>query len=169
VTAQHPDAPAASHKLWGGRFGGGPAPELDAVNRSIGVDFRLWPFDIQLSQAWAKALGRASQEGGYDVVICDPPKLSPTRGAKEGALGVYKALAAAGCRATKPGGIFVLCSCSSAVSLDDLTRAVALGARESRMHAVVFDRHFQGADHPVSAAFPEGLYLKSVIVRLEAL
>ncbi len=116
-----------------------------------------------------KALGRASQEGGYDVVICDPPKLSPTRGAKEGALGVYKALAAAGCRATKPGGIFVLCSCSSAVSLDDLTRAVALGARESRMHAVVFDRHFQGADHPVSAAFPEGLYLKSVVVRLEAL
>ncbi|UQA59681.1 class I SAM-dependent rRNA methyltransferase [Polyangium aurulentum] len=116
-----------------------------------------------------KALGRASQEGGFDVVICDPPKLSPTRGAKEGALGVYKALAAAGCRATKPGGIFVLCSCSSAVSLDDLTRAIALGARESRMHAVVFDRHFQGADHPVSAAFPEGLYLKSVIARLEAL
>jgi 23S rRNA (cytosine1962-C5)-methyltransferase len=116
-----------------------------------------------------KALGRASQEGGFDVVICDPPKLSPTRGAKEGALGLYRALAAAGCRATKPGGIFVLCSCSSAVSLDDLTRAVALGARESRMHAVVFDRHFQGADHPVSAAFPEGLYLKSVIARLEAL
>jgi 23S rRNA (cytosine1962-C5)-methyltransferase len=116
-----------------------------------------------------KALGRASQEGGFDIVICDPPKLSPTRGAKEGALGVYKALVAAGCRATKPGGIFVFCSCSSAVSLDDLTRAVALGARESRMHAVVFDRHFQGADHPVSAAFPEGLYLKSVVARLEAL
>jgi 23S rRNA (cytosine1962-C5)-methyltransferase len=116
-----------------------------------------------------KALGRASQEGGFDIVICDPPKLSPTRGAKEGALGVYKALAAAGSRATKAGGIFVLCSCSSAVSLDDLTRAVALGARESRMHAVVFDRHFQGADHPVSAAFPEGLYLKSVVARLEAL
>jgi 23S rRNA (cytosine1962-C5)-methyltransferase len=116
-----------------------------------------------------KALGRASQEGGFDLVICDPPKLSPTRGAKDGALGAYRALAAAGCRATRPGGIFVLCSCSSAVGLDELTRALAVGARESRMHAVVFDRHFQGADHPVSAAFPEGLYLKSVIARLEAL
>jgi len=45
-----------SHKLWGGRFAGGPAPELDAVNRSIGTDLRLWPFDIRLSQAWASGL-----------------------------------------------------------------------------------------------------------------
>lgn len=48
-----------SHKLWGGRFAGGPHPLLDQVNRSIGVDFRLWPFDIRLSQAWAEALGTA--------------------------------------------------------------------------------------------------------------
>ena len=73
------------------------------------------------------------------------------------------------CRAVVPGGILVLCSCSSAVGLDDLTRALALGAREARMQAVVFERQFQGGDHPVSAAFPEGLYLKSVIARLEAM
>ncbi len=48
-----------SHKLWGGRFAGGPAPELEAVNRSIDVDFRLWPFDVQLSKAWAVALWNA--------------------------------------------------------------------------------------------------------------
>ncbi len=48
-----------SHKLWGGRFAGGPAPELEAVNRSIDVDFRLWPFDVQLSKAWAVALSNA--------------------------------------------------------------------------------------------------------------
>lgn len=116
-----------------------------------------------------KALARASQEGGFDLVICDPPKLSPTRGSKDGALGAYRSLVADGCKATRAGGIFVMCSCSSAITLDDLTRALALGAREARMHAVVFDRHFQGADHPVSAAFPEGLYLKSLIARLEAL
>jgi argininosuccinate lyase len=46
----------ARHTLWGGRFAGGPAPALEAVNRSIGVDFRLWPFDIRLSRAWAAAL-----------------------------------------------------------------------------------------------------------------
>ncbi len=54
--ADTPTDGAKSHKLWGGRFAGGPAPELEAVNRSIDVDFRLWPFDIQLSKAWAGAL-----------------------------------------------------------------------------------------------------------------
>jgi argininosuccinate lyase len=48
-----------SHKLWGGRFAGGPHPSLDAVNRSIDVDFRLWPFDIKLSKAWATGLAAA--------------------------------------------------------------------------------------------------------------
>ena len=48
-----------SHKLWGGRFAAGPSPLLEQVNRSIGVDFRLWPFDILLSRAWAEALGAA--------------------------------------------------------------------------------------------------------------
>ncbi len=49
-----------THKLWGGRFAGGPSPLLDALNRSIGTDFRLWPHDVRLSKAWARALG----EGG---------------------------------------------------------------------------------------------------------
>ncbi|MCE2901839.1 MAG: argininosuccinate lyase [Gemmatimonas sp.] len=50
---------AGTHKLWGGRFAGGPSPLLDAINRSIGTDFRLWPHDIRLSRAWALALGQA--------------------------------------------------------------------------------------------------------------
>ena len=113
------------------------------------------------------ALQAAGQRGDrYDLVICDPPKLAPSRAAREGALGVYKGLASAACRATTPGGLLVFCSCSSAVSLEDLTRALALGAREANMDAVVFDRHFQGADHPVPASFPEGLYLKSLIARV---
>jgi argininosuccinate lyase len=55
ATAEGGAAPA-THKLWGGRFAGGPSPLLDALNRSIGVDFRLWPYDIRLSKAWAVAL-----------------------------------------------------------------------------------------------------------------
>ena len=49
-------ASAKSHKLWGGRFADGPAPAFDALNSSIGVDFRLWPYDVQASKAWAVAL-----------------------------------------------------------------------------------------------------------------
>jgi argininosuccinate lyase len=32
------------------------AAALDALNRSIATDYRLWPFDINLSRAWAVAL-----------------------------------------------------------------------------------------------------------------
>ena len=58
-----PDASAtpegSAHKLWGGRFASGPSPLLDAINRSIGTDFRLWPHDVRLSKAWALALWNA--------------------------------------------------------------------------------------------------------------
>jgi argininosuccinate lyase len=53
------EASAKAHRLWGGRFLSGAdssAPEFDALNNSIGVDFRLWPYDVQLSKAWAMAL-----------------------------------------------------------------------------------------------------------------
>jgi argininosuccinate lyase len=46
----------AAHRLWGGAFSQGTAPELEVLNRSIGTDFRLWPCDVRLSKSWAVAL-----------------------------------------------------------------------------------------------------------------
>ncbi|HUR91755.1 MAG TPA: argininosuccinate lyase [Gemmatimonadaceae bacterium] len=54
--ASRGDGAGESHKLWGGRFKAPPAAALSAVNRSIEVDFRLWPYDVRGSQAWASAL-----------------------------------------------------------------------------------------------------------------
>lgn len=51
--------PALPHLMWGGRFAGGPSEALDALNRSLGTDHRLWPQDVAASRAWAHALGRA--------------------------------------------------------------------------------------------------------------
>jgi argininosuccinate lyase len=58
TTTDIPASPARAraHRLWGGRFASASAPALEALNRSIGTDFRLWPFDIRLSKAWAVAL-----------------------------------------------------------------------------------------------------------------
>ncbi|GAC1650328.1 MAG: argininosuccinate lyase [Gemmatimonadaceae bacterium] len=65
------------HKLWGGRFGASTAPAFDALNNSIGIDFRLWPHDVRLSKAWAVALWNAGVltveesrqlEAGLDIV-----------------------------------------------------------------------------------------------------
>ncbi len=49
----------APHQMWGGRFALGPAEALDALNRSLPVDHRLWPQDVTASKAWVHALGRA--------------------------------------------------------------------------------------------------------------
>ena len=60
----------------------------------------------------------------------------------------------------------MLSCCSGTIDIDDLTRAMALGTRDAGYTAIVLERLFQGADHPVSAAFREGLYLKTLIVQL---
>ena len=46
-------------KLWGGRFAGGPSPELEALSRSTHFDWRLGLYDIAGSHAHAKALAAA--------------------------------------------------------------------------------------------------------------
>src|SRR5881397_2401794 len=50
--------PAAAHQMWGGRFSLGPSEALDALNRSLPVDHRLWPQDVAASKAWVHALCR---------------------------------------------------------------------------------------------------------------
>jgi len=112
-------------------------------------------------------LGHTGRKGGLDLVICDPPKLAPSRAARGRALDAMRRLAGAGVRATTPGGLFVLCSCSAAIGFAELTRALALGARDVGARATVLERYTQGADHPVPAAFPEGLYLTSLIAQIE--
>ena len=46
--------------LWGGRFDGGPSPELEALSRSTHFDWRLAPYDLDGSRAHARALHTAT-------------------------------------------------------------------------------------------------------------
>jgi 23S rRNA (cytosine1962-C5)-methyltransferase len=110
----------------------------------------------------------AQAKARYDLVVVDPPRLAPSRGSRDAALIFYSKLAEAACRATSPGGRLVLCSCSAAVELGALTRALATGARRANVEATVLERGFQGADHPTNAAFGEGVYLKWVIAHIDA-
>lgn len=54
----HQPTESAPHQMWGGRFALGPSEALDALNRSLPVDHRLWPQDVVASKAWVHALGR---------------------------------------------------------------------------------------------------------------
>ncbi len=46
-------------KPWSGRFATGADPAAEAFTSSLGFDRRLWPYDLQGSAAWARALARA--------------------------------------------------------------------------------------------------------------
>ena len=49
----------AAGRLWGGRFAGGPSPELVALSVSTHFDWRLAAVDLRSSKAHARVLGRA--------------------------------------------------------------------------------------------------------------
>src|SRR5262245_27200955 len=55
--SQRTETPA--HQMWGGRFALGPSEAVDALNRSLPVDHRLWPQDVFASKAWVHALSKA--------------------------------------------------------------------------------------------------------------
>ncbi|MFI0433712.1 MAG: argininosuccinate lyase [Candidatus Nanopelagicales bacterium] len=52
------DTPEAT-RLWGGRFGSGPSPELEALSLSVHFDWRLAPYDLDQTAAHAAVLHRA--------------------------------------------------------------------------------------------------------------
>jgi 23S rRNA (cytosine1962-C5)-methyltransferase len=122
-------------------------------------------FDARPGEARA-VLRELSADARFDLVVLDPPKLAPRRKTREGALDVYAQLAQLGARLVRDGGYLVLCSCSGAVDLNALTRQLADGVARAHADATVVERVLQGADHPVHAAFPEGLYLKALIARI---
>ncbi len=52
-----------SDKAWSGRFSQRADPAAEAFTSSLAFDRRLWPYDLQGSAAWARALGRAGLIG----------------------------------------------------------------------------------------------------------
>ena len=71
MTERHPSG-STDHVLWGGRFDGGMAPDMRALNLSLDVDRRLWREDVRGSRAWARALigaGVISDDDGDPTTI----------------------------------------------------------------------------------------------------
>jgi len=52
-------SPSDNVSLWGGRFSGGPSPELQALSQSTHFDWVLAPYDIRGSRAHARVLHAA--------------------------------------------------------------------------------------------------------------
>lgn len=102
---------------------------------------------------WAEAGAR------YDLVVLDPPKLSPTGKHRRRALGAYRNLNTAALRLVSPGGLLATCSCSAAITTSDLLRETAAAGQRLRRSLDLLELRHQGPDHPTPAAFDEGRYL----------
>lgn len=102
----------------------------------------------------------------FDLVLSDPPKLAQSRSGRDKALAYFRKVTEASLRAVRPGGLLAVSSCSAALGLREVERALALAARDAARRATVLERIFQGPDHPVPPAFPEGLYLTTLLAEI---
>jgi len=57
--------------MWGGRFAGGPAAVMRAINASIAIDKRLWREDVTASRAHAAMLGAQGLITAADATAID--------------------------------------------------------------------------------------------------
>jgi 23S rRNA (cytosine1962-C5)-methyltransferase len=113
-------------------------------------------------------LARAAERGRtWELAVCDPPSFAPSEKAKPGALAAYRGLNAQVARVVAPGGLLATASCSSHVTMEDFTAAVAGGCADAGRGARVVHAGGAGPDHPVSVAFPEGRYLKFLLLRID--
>jgi 23S rRNA (cytosine1962-C5)-methyltransferase len=141
-------------------------PALDIARRNLAAN----GFDAA-SAEWREADVFASlrelRDAGrsFDLIILDPPKFAPTPASVERAARAYKDINLLGFKLLKAGGHLVTFSCSGGVSADLFQKIVAGAALDAGIDATIERRLAGAADHPVRLAFPEGEYLKGLVLR----
>ena len=100
----------------------------------------------------------------FDLVVLDPPKLAPAAAHLRAAARAYKDINLLAFRLLAPGGLLATFSCSGAVSPALFQSIVAGAARDAGVDARILERLGAAADHPVALEFPEGEYLKGLLV-----
>jgi 23S rRNA (cytosine1962-C5)-methyltransferase len=102
----------------------------------------------------------------FDIVVCDPPKFAHGAAQVDKAARAYKDLSRLALGLVRPGGYLATFSCSGLVTADLFQKIVWSASAEARRDAQIVGRFAQSADHPVLLAFPEGEYLKGLLLRV---
>jgi len=103
----------------------------------------------------------------YDIVILDPPKFAHTAAHADRAARAYKDINLHAMQLLAPGGLLMTYSCSGGVDAE-LFRKIVAGAALDAGRTARLVQHLHGAaDHPVDLAFPEGEYLKGLLLQLD--
>ena len=101
----------------------------------------------------------------FDLIVLDPPKFAPTAQHAEKAARAYKDANLLALKLLRPGGLLATFSCSGGISPELFQKIVAGAALDARANAAIIERFAASADHPVALSFPQGDYLKGLLVR----
>ncbi len=101
----------------------------------------------------------------FDMVVLDPPKFASVKSQVMKAARGYKDINLLAMKLLNPNGILATFSCSGAMTQELFDKVLAEASQDAGRDFQVIGRTRQGADHPVALNFPEGFYLKGVILR----
>ena len=102
----------------------------------------------------------------FDLIVLDPPKFAPTAAQADRAARGYKDINLLAFKLLRPGGVLASFSCSGGVDASLFRKIVAGAALDAGVEAQILECLSQDIDHPVGLNFPEGEYLKGLVVRV---
>lgn len=143
------------------------APALEVARENLDAN-ALDASRIAFEQVDVFAQQRKLRDAGakFDLVILDPPKFAPTAAQAKNAARAYKDINLLAFKLLAPGGLLATFSCSGGVSAELFQSIVAGAAADAGVGGRVIERFHGGADHPVALSFPEGDYLKGLLISL---
>ena len=103
----------------------------------------------------------------YDLVFLDPPKFAYTAAHADRAARAYKDINLHAMHLLAPGGLLMTYSCSGGVDAELFRKIVAGAALDAGRNARIVQHLHGAADHPVDLAFPEGEYLKGLLLQVD--
>ena len=111
------------------------------------------------------SLRQFAQEGRtFDAIVLDPPKFAPTVAHAERAARAYKDINRLAFKLLEPGGVLFTYSCSGGISADLFHKIVASAGTDAGVDGYIHERMGGAPDHPMTINFPEGEYLKGLVV-----
>jgi len=100
----------------------------------------------------------------FDAIVLDPPKFAPTVAHAERAARAYKDINRLAFKVLAPGGVLFTYSCSGGISADLFHKIVASAGIDAQVDGYIVERLGGAPDHPMTINFPEGEYLKGLVV-----
>jgi 23S rRNA (cytosine1962-C5)-methyltransferase len=100
----------------------------------------------------------------FDAIVLDPPKFAPTAAHAERAARAYKDINRLAFKLLEPGGVLFTYSCSGRHQRRPVSQDRGLGRVDAGVDGLHHERWVGAPDHPMTIHFPEGEYLKGLVV-----